>query len=121
MNRTYSMLAIATAFSAALFAGHAIAQTFGPPASRMAAKTVTVQQAKALADDTEVVVEGRITSRIRDEHYRFEDSSGWIEVEIDDDDWNGVETTASQQVRLIGEVEKSRRSVKLDVDRVERP
>ena len=115
------MLAIATAFSAALFTGHAAAQTFGPPASRMAAKTVTVQQAKALADDTEVVVEGRITSRIRDEHYRFEDSSGWIEVEIDDDDWNGVETTASQTLRLIGEVEKSRRSVKLDVDRVERP
>ena len=120
MNRTY-FLVVAAAFASTLFAGHAIAQTFGPPASRMAAKTVTVQQAKALADDTEVVVEGRITSRIRDEHYRFEDSSGWIEVEIDDDDWNGVETTASQQVRLIGEVEKSRRSVKLDVDRVERP
>lgn len=123
MNAYSRTLALIASLSAFFIAPPVVAQTFGPPATsakQPAASVVTTQQAKTLADDVEVVLEGRITRLIRNEHYRFKDSSGWIEVEIDDDDWNGVTTTPQQQVRLIGEIDRNRRSVKVDVDRVER-
>lgn len=121
LSRTFSLAAM---LGAGVLMHPASAQTFGPSTAKKTvapAKTVTVEQAKALADDVDVVLEGRITQQIRNEHYRFEDASGWVEVEIDDDDWNGVTTDAEQSVRLIGEVDKDRNSLKIDVDRVERP
>ena len=44
---------------------------------------VTVKQVKEMRDDVPVVVQGNIVQRMGDEKYLFEDSTGSITVEID--------------------------------------
>jgi len=47
----------------------------------------TVAAALDAADDTPVVLQGRIVKRVQDELYEFEDASGTPQVEIDNEDW----------------------------------
>ncbi|MBT0720219.1 NirD/YgiW/YdeI family stress tolerance protein [Tatumella sp. TA1] len=81
-------------------------------------KTLSVAQAKALKDDTKVVVEGNITKKISDEHYEFMDSSGSIVVEIDDHKWNGQSISPKNRVRLEGEIDKDGNNVDIDIKTV---
>ena len=50
----------------------------------------TVANAKSLRDDTWVTLRGKITERISDDLYKFQDVSGVINVDIDHKRWNGV-------------------------------
>jgi uncharacterized protein (TIGR00156 family) len=98
-------------FATALMATTAVAQFQGPGAS----EGMTVQQAKSARDDSEVTLVGRITARISEDDYVFQDDTGEIPVEIDDHVWRGQKITPENQVQITGEVDHERNGIKIDV------
>ncbi|MCA1323110.1 NirD/YgiW/YdeI family stress tolerance protein [Herbaspirillum sp. alder98] len=87
----------------ALVAGQAAAQYTGP--SQNPAITDVARASKA-ADKSQVSLEGHLTSKVRDEHYTFEDQTGSIEVEIDHKRFPATPVSEKTRVRLQGEVDK---------------
>ncbi|MFZ1180970.1 MAG: NirD/YgiW/YdeI family stress tolerance protein [Herbaspirillum sp.] len=69
-------------FSAALALAAPVFAQYTGPQKRM--PLVTATAAAGLSNNTYVMLEGRILSRIRKERYTFKDATGSIEVEIDD-------------------------------------
>jgi uncharacterized protein (TIGR00156 family) len=61
----------------------------------------TVEEAKALPDDTRVVLRGHILNRIRSNHYTFQDETGSITVEIDNDEWRGLTISPADRVEMV--------------------
>ena len=59
---------------------------------------ITVEEAKNMNDDAYVILQGYITDRNGDEKYVFQDKTGSITVEIDDDDWDGVDVSPADLV-----------------------
>lgn len=94
----------------------ASAEFVGPGAST---GKVTVKSIAKMKDDVNVMLEGYIIKKTRPEHYIFKDSTGEIEIEIDDDNFKGVKVTPQTKVRISGEVDKDWRSKTIDVDSVE--
>ncbi len=78
--------------------------------------TATVAQAKDMADDQKVVLQGRIIQHLGGDKYLFEDGTGSITVDIDHDEWAGQTVSPTDKVEIRGEVDKGKRSVKIDVD-----
>lgn len=78
----------------------------------------TVADAKELKDDTLVVLVGQIDGNLGDEKYTFKDSTGSINVEIDDEDWNGVKVNPGDTIQIQGQVDKEFMEVEIDVDAV---
>lgn len=81
---------------------------------------VTVAEALQLPDDTNVKLQGYIVRALGDEKYEFRDDSGTIVVEIDDDDWGGVDATPDIQVELTGEIDAERNGNELEAETVQR-
>ncbi|ACO78476.1 hypothetical protein AvCA_22850 [Azotobacter vinelandii CA] len=79
----------------------------------------TVSAAREAADETPVTLEGRIVRQLKHEHYEFQDRTGSIEVEIDDEDWPTTAIDEKRQVRLQGEVDKELFGRTIDVDFIE--
>ncbi len=67
----------------------------------------TVKNAKEMSDDTFVVLVGNITQNIGSELYVFSDKTGTINIEIDDEDWNGQEVEVTDIVEIRGSIEKN--------------
>lgn len=82
-------------------------------------KSVTVAEAANLPDDTDVRMEGHLVRSLGDEDYEFDDGTGTMIVEIDDDEWGGVEVGPETRVVLEGELDSEQSGMELDVDRVE--
>lgn len=80
------------------------------------AKYITAAQAKKMPDNAYVTLKGKITSKIGNEKYLFQDSTGTIEIEIDDKDWRGVQAGPNDTVIIEGEIDKEWNSVSIDVD-----
>ena len=81
----------------------------------------TVSAAKSMADDTYVTLEGSIVSQVKNDKYIFRDSTGEITVEIDGEDWGGVNVGPNDRVRIYGEVDKElMRATEIEVKRVEK-
>lgn len=91
------------------------AQFQGPGAP----KVTTVAEAKRAPDNTEVVLTGRITAKVRSDNYKFKDSTGEIEVDIDDNLWRGRKVTPDTTIRISGEVDREAWGVEIDVDSFE--
>lgn len=85
------------------------------------AKPVVDTVAKALkaGDDSPCVIEGRIISAGPEhEEYVFQDATGKIVIEIDDDLFQGRTVTPENTIRIYGEVDsKLARDSEIDVDR----
>lgn len=79
----------------------------------------TVAAALEAADDTPVVLQGRITQRLKGDLYEFQDSTGSIKVEIDDEDWPPQTVDHNVKVKITGEVERSLVGREIDVDLLE--
>lgn len=70
-------------------------------------------------DDQAARLQGRLVSFDGDERYTFEDATGRITVEIDDEDFPAGQTiSAEQTVELLGEFDKGLRKTEFEVDRV---
>ena len=84
-------------------------------------QNVTVKQALSLKDDSKVQLKGYVVKSIGDEKYQFRDNTGSINVEIDDELWQGKPISAKTPVTIIGELDidyKPAKRVEIDVDEV---
>lgn len=128
LNRT---LLASTALAGALIAGAAHAQGYTGPSSAPSAKqqgytgpsSVPAMSVKDMTangrDDQNAILRGRIVSHDGDDHYTFDDGTGRIRVDIDDDDFPaGVKIDDKTTVELHGEVDRDRKSIEFDVDEV---
>ncbi len=65
----------------------------------------TVQGALNAYDDTIVTLTGKITRQVAHEKYEFSDNTGTIIIEIDDDEWYGVQAGPNDTVQIRGKVD----------------
>lgn len=108
-------------FAFMMFAVPAFAQFSGGFVGPSSMAVSTVVEAEKMADDKNVILEGKIIQHIRKDKYMFEDATGSIIVEIDNDVWKGVTVTPEDKVRIFGEVDKSMfKDTKIEVDRIEK-
>ena len=120
------------AMAGALAAGGVQAQGYSGPGTEAAAtqqrgyagpSSVQAVSVKELADngrdDQKAILRGRIVSHDGDDHYTFEDGTGRIRVEIDDDEFPaGVKIDEKTEVELHGELDRDRKGVEFDVDEI---
>jgi uncharacterized protein (TIGR00156 family) len=72
----------------------------------------TVEEAKAGRDEQWVELSGTISAQLSREYFTFEDASGSITVEIDDDDLahflyrKGLNSLVNQKVSISGEIDR---------------
>ena len=66
----------------------------------------TVQEALKMNDDTPVVLKGKIEKSLGNEKYQFNDGTGIIVVEIDNDEWGGITVTPENTIEISGEIDK---------------
>ncbi|MFW3782879.1 YgiW/YdeI family stress tolerance OB fold protein [Klebsiella quasipneumoniae subsp. similipneumoniae] len=78
----------------------------------------TVTNVKSLRDDTWVTLRGKITERVSNDLYKFQDATGVINVDIDHKRWNGVTVGPQDTVEIQGEVDKDWNSVEIDVKQI---
>lgn len=83
-----------------------------------AAGLVTVKQALEMRDNAKVTLKGSIVKSLGDEAYTFQDTSGTIEVEIDDDVWRGQTVVPGDVVVISGEVDKDWTHTSIDVSSI---
>ncbi len=81
---------------------------------------VTIKQVNEMRDDVPVIVKGKIVQRMGDEKYLFEDGTGSITVEIDDDSWRGQTISPNDTVKMYGEVDRGIFTTEIDIDYVEK-
>ena len=81
---------------------------------------LTVDQVKGMNDNSKVWAEGVILQKNGDETYLFQDSTGTIMVEIDDDTWHGLVVGPTDTVRIFGEVDHGLYTTEIDIDYIEK-
>ena len=80
----------------------------------------SVTEVMTLPDNAPVTMRGRITRDMGDNIYVFEDSSGTIMMEIDEEDWNGNTVRVNDYVTIYGNVDKGSDYIEIDVNSVEK-
>ena len=79
---------------------------------------VTVAQAKGMADDQKVILQGYIIQHQHGEKYLFKDDTGTITLDIDNDEWNGQTISPQDKVEIHGEIDQDKSGLEIDVDRI---
>jgi len=79
----------------------------------------SVMEVVSLPDKSPVTMRGRITKDMGDNIYVFEDSSGTIMLEIDEEDWNGKTVRVDDIVTVYGNVDKGSEYTEIDVTSIE--
>ena len=119
MKKTTTLLSlmVGLAASSMAFAGkddHVIIQ-------EAAKNKVNVQQIAQLKDETGITLIGQITQHLKGDHYQFQDATGRIGVEIDDDLWRQANLKVGDHVRVVGEVDTHRyKPTDIEVIQIER-
>ena len=80
----------------------------------------TVTEVMSLPDETPVVMRGRITKNMGNNIFVFEDNSGTIMMEIEEDDWNGNTVRVDDIVTVYGNVDKGQNYTEIDVESIVR-
>ena len=78
----------------------------------------TVTEIMNLPDDTPVVMRGYITKNMGNNIFVFEDDSGTIMLEIDEEDWNGNTVRVDDIVTVYGNVDKGSNYTEIDVNSI---
>ncbi|WP_180145798.1 NirD/YgiW/YdeI family stress tolerance protein [Acinetobacter sp. YH12052] len=82
---------------------------------------VTIAQAKKLSDESGVTLKGKITKHIAGDDFELSDSTGAINIDVDDDLWKPLKLKVGDQVHVVGEVDTHRiKSTDIDVIHIER-
>ena len=82
---------------------------------------VSVQEVKGMADDSPVIVRGYLVEQNGENSYLFRDDSGTINLEIEEDDWNGQPFVPTDFVEVWGEVDKNGMTVtEIDVSAIKK-
>lgn len=108
------MLSVSVFSLGLAFAGNAFAGFQGPGLD-----PTTVAKALDMGDEAAVVLVGQIEKSLGNEKYQFKDATGTIVVEIDDEDWRGVNVKPEDTIIIRGEVDKELLKTEIDVDSVE--
>lgn len=81
-------------------------------------QVMTVQEVKRYGrDDYNVVLVGRLTKYLGDDDYVFQDKTGSIVVELDDDDdyhWRNI--SKNQLIRIYGEADRDDGRMKIEAE-----
>ncbi len=116
MKKVY-LLAVATAFcSGVAFAENSMHQSTYSGTPMM----VTVEQISTMPDDTDVMLRGYIVDSLGNERYVFQDNSGSITLEIDDEKWGDEMILTSDMVEIHGEIDSDGNVHTIDVDVVQK-
>lgn len=78
----------------------------------------SVMDAGLFSDDQPVALTGYITQSLGGELYQFQDETGTINVEIDDDEWRGQVVSPTTKVIIMGEIEKELTHTTVDVNSI---
>ena len=78
----------------------------------------SVTEVVSLPDDTPVVMRGRITKNMGNNIFVFEDGSGTIMMEIDEESWNGNTVRVDDVVTVYGSVDKGSNYTEIDVESI---
>lgn len=78
----------------------------------------TVTEIMSLPDNTPVVMRGRITKNMGNDIFVFEDGSGTIMLEIDEESWNGNTVRVDDIVTVYGNVDKGTNYTEVDVNSI---
>lgn len=79
-------------------------------------EVMTVEQVRNLADNSPVIIRGYLLRQNGENSYVFQDSTGTINLEIDDEDWGGVTVSPNEYIEIWGEVDRNGMSmVEVDV------
>lgn len=114
MKKLLAFFALVLTFA---LAGNAVAKKNGGGFEGPGIAKTSVAEALKMSDDTPVVLKGKIEKSLGNEKYQFNDGTGIIVVEIDDDDWNGIVVKPENTVELRGEIDKDMmRAPEVDVD-----
>ena len=84
----------------------------------------TVKTAKQEADGKIVILEGHISDRahtVNPEEFWFQDETGGIKIEINQDVWRGQDVNPQQKIRILGEVDHNNfnNSVEIEVKQLD--
>ena len=104
-----------------LLAAMAVVNVFGADGfvgPSVSTRIVTVVEARQLKDDAKVVMRGWIVERVGRESYYFEDATGRMLLDIDDDVWIGLTVTPDDEVEIYGEVDRDYRRIEVEVKRI---
>lgn len=91
--------------SSAVFSTVASAKSDAELMSLAEKNVVTVAQAKASPDETPISLTGTLLKHLNQDHYEFQDDTGVILLEIDDDDWEESGVKVGDRVHVLGEVD----------------
>lgn len=80
----------------------------------------SVMEIMNLPDNSPVVLHGKITKNMGDEVFLFEDSTGTIMLEIDEEDWNGNTVTVDDVVTVYGNLDKNDGYIEVDVNSIQK-
>ena len=79
-------------------------------------EVMTIEQVRGLSDSSPVIVRGYLLRQNGENSYVFQDNTGTINVEIDAEDWGGMNVAPSDYVEIWGEVDKNGASmIEIDV------
>jgi uncharacterized protein (TIGR00156 family) len=95
---------LATSLVLGLLVSNAYAQFTGPSARGAVSSVEQVQSTRA---NTYVTVKGNIVDHQRKNYYTFRDETGEIRVEIEPSVWRNRNIGPTDQVRLLGEVDRN--------------
>jgi uncharacterized protein (TIGR00156 family) len=79
---------------------------------------MNISEVMVLQDDAPVKVAGKITKQVKGDKYQLEDASGTIIVEIESEAWGGNTITETDEVIILGEVDKDHNATEIDAHAV---
>ncbi len=114
-----SMIAVIGAFaSVAAFAGSG---NTANNANNNMIEVMTVEQVRGLSDNSPVIIRGYLLRQNGENSYVFQDSTGTINLEIDEEDWGGTTVSPNDYVEVWGEVDRNGASmIEVDVSGVKK-
>ncbi|MBP5485791.1 MAG: NirD/YgiW/YdeI family stress tolerance protein [Alphaproteobacteria bacterium] len=109
------MVALGIVASTAAFAGPGTMANNNMNNNTMT-EVMTIEQVRGLSDNSPVIVRGYLLRQNGENSYIFQDETGTINLEIDQEDWGGMSVSPSDYVEVWGEVDKNGASmIEIDV------
>lgn len=121
-----ALIASASSAAYAQYTGPSEGKGAVPNTTKSAVANVALTNVRALMasgkDDTAVLLQGRIVRHMGGDKYRFADSTGEIDLEIEAEHWPAnTPIDDKAEVRITGEFDKNLlRKSKVEVDRIEK-
>ena len=84
-------------------------------------EVMTVEQVRGLSDNSPVIIRGYMLRQNGENSYVFQDTTGTINLEIDQEDWGGQTFSPNDYVEVWGEVDRNGASmIEVDVSAVKK-